>query len=969
MKHRTWGRSIKETKPIVRRFIIGFFIIALTLLGTGVLRYTLSVRGIATSEALSKTNEILHMTHNLNKAYQDIRLASQRYAMTGDAAVLEEMQQFMGEFDDTFTMLGELTSDNPAQQDRLSMVDQTYHHFLDNIIYPALQITQDQGGNTKEILANPSFIEVSKKGTNISATLTYLLQQVHDAENDLLLARQRDMNRWFKLGASLAFLSPLLILVVVFLTLWRGISKLEEYRKQIEHNQDELQKAKNKYANAIEGGNLGTWEWEVKTGLFSANERWAKFIGRTLDELGPVTEEVWGNFIHPEDMKIVCQKIQEVIENKQGSFSCEFRMMHKDGHWVWLQSYGKVIASDETGSPLLMAGTQFDVTKRMEALYALHEREEESRKLFDAMNQGFAYCEIITDGQNKPIDFRILRVNKNFEARTGLNNKNSVGKTARELLPNLEPIWMENNGKVALSGESMVFEAYTSDLDRYFRISSFSPAHGMFAMIIEDITKQREIEQQLHYEKELFETTLLSVGDGVISTDNLGIIKFMNSQAEFLSGWDADEAKGKPFAEVFKTLEGKHRTEGSDPIAEVLTHHRPFNLSDDTILVSRDGQERYIDDSTAPILDTKGEVTGAVLVFRDSTEKSKKQHEMLNLSFKDSLTNLHNRRYYDQVKRTMDEQPYYPLALVLADVNGLKLTNDAFGHEAGDQLLKQVSKVFTATCREHDIVTRIGGDEFVLLLPQTDALHAKAIVRRLNAALQKQEIKGIQVSVSFGYAVKDEESSESLDDTFKEAEDVMYRNKLSTSIAFKKQVISSLLDRLFDRDPRHRLHSEKVSVLAEQLARALGYSDLAIEEVRQAAALHDLGKIALSDAVLNKPYATLRRSELMEYHRHAEIGYNILRSVDEYTAFADAILHHHENWDGTGYPENMKGDDIPALSRLIATADCFVNKTEGERNAEGMTQEEALQYLKEESGYLLDPNMVEAFLGMGSSQA
>ncbi len=487
-------------------------------------------------------------------------------------------------------------------------------------------------------------------------------------------------------------------------------------------------------------------------------------------------------------------------------------------------------------------------------------------------------------------------------------------------------------------------------------------------MIIEDITKQRETEQQLHYEKELFETTLLSVGDGVISTDNEGNIQFMNSQAELLTGWDADEAKNLGFAEVFKTLEGKERSLGVDPIRMVLSQHRPFHLSDDTILVSRDGQERYIDDSAAPILDTNGDVTGAVIVFRDSTEKSKKHHEMINLSYKDSLTNLHNRRYYDQIKTAMDEEPYYPLTLVLADVNGLKLTNDAFGHEAGDELLKQVSNVFTATCREHDIITRIGGDEFVLLLPQTDALHAKAIVRRLNAALEKQEIKGIQVSVSFGYAVKDETSPESLEDTFKEAEDVMYRNKLSTSIAFKKQVISSLLDRLIERDPVAKHHSEEVAKLAVQLAIQLGYSDQAQQEVHQAAALHDLGKIALSPAVLTKPFATLRRSELMEFHRHAEIGYNILRSVDDYTSFADAILHHHENWDGSGYPENLKGKNIPELSRLIATVDVYVKKTEGERGSEPLTKEEALQYLAEESGYTLDPEMVEAFIALISEK-
>ncbi len=168
---------------------------------------------------------------------------------------------------------------------------------------------------------------------------------------------------------------------------------------------------------------------------------------------------------------------------KSEFYSCDLRMQHKDGHWIWVFDRGQVISRDENGKALLMSGTHADITERVLQAEALEQSEEESRRLFEAMNQGFAYCQILLDEKGTPNDYRILRVNKNFETQTGLIPELSVGKRITELLPHVEPYWFTSNGgEVALTGgKPQTFEAFNSDLNRLFRISSFSPSYGYFA--------------------------------------------------------------------------------------------------------------------------------------------------------------------------------------------------------------------------------------------------------------------------------------------------------------------------------------------------------------------------------------------------------------------------------------------------------------------------------------------------------
>lgn len=336
------------------------------------------------------------------------------------------------------------------------------------------------------------------------------------------------------------------------------------------------------------------------------------------------------------------------------------------------------------------------------------------------------------------------------------------------------------------------------------------------------------------------------------------------------------------------------------------------------------------------------------------------------LSYHDQLTGLYNRRFFEEELRRLDVQRNFPLGIVMADVNGLKLINDSFGHKMGDQLLVKVAEVLKRGCRADEIISRIGGDEFIILIPKINAEQIELLIGRIEEIAHQEKIGSVELSVSFGWDLK-YRSEEDIQDVFKQAENYMYKKKLFEGPSMRGKTIGAIINTLNEKNKREELHSHRVSELSKRLAQQLGFTEQAVEEIKTAALLHDIGKIAINEEILNK-MGKLSDEELNEMKRHPEIGYRILRSVNDMVDMSDYVLYHHEHWDGTGYPKGLGGKDIPIQARIISIADAFDAITSDRTYRPRRTNEEAFQELIRCSGKQFDPELIVSFIDMMRSE-
>ena len=476
--------------------------------------------------------------------------------------------------------------------------------------------------------------------------------------------------------------------------------------------------------------------------------------------------------------------------------------------------------------------------------------------------------------------------------------------------------------------------------------------------------QRKEAQELLSFERNKYLQTLISIGDGVMVVDKDLKIEMINGVAQRLTGWTNEEARGKDYKEVFLLSHEYPDHSVADPIEGALRTNAVQELGNHAMLTARDGTRYHLEDSAAPIFSERGESEGVVLVFRDVTEKKEQRNKIEYLSFHDTLTGLYNRRYFEEELLQMDTEQNLPISIVMGDVNGLKLTNDVFGHTAGDILLKSISDALRSSGRPGDLIARWGGDEFVMLLPKTSTEEAKDIVAGIKDKIVHQRVKAIKGSISMGVGSKTIINA-SIADALDEAEDNMYSEKTIESETVRSDEIKIIIDTLHTASPRERAHSEEVSRLCEAFGKAARLSEMKVRQLKEAGYLHDIGKIVLSPELLNESYP-LTKEEINEMRKHAVIGYRILNSSEKTLDFAEAVLAHHEFWNGTGYPKGLRGEEIPLVARVITvigTYDRMANR-DGDK---AKNKREAVETLKNGAGTQFDPKVVSTFLQMPDS--
>ncbi|PKL19906.1 MAG: hypothetical protein CVV48_15645 [Spirochaetae bacterium HGW-Spirochaetae-4] len=818
----------------------GFLVIALLVIGLGVVVYINTERSVLVQDHINRTGSILKHSGAVLTHLNDLVNSARGYLLSGLELNLRRVEEASLRYEASMGELKKVVADNPIHMQRIAHVDTSYLALKAEVVEPLLQFKPESTFQGSAPLEQEVFQNISSKSRFYLDELTRLIGAINREEEQHIQDIIADNNRLATVEWFLNILATLIVLSIVH-TLYRLTTKRirKAESEQLRFDQ-ELGENHDRLASLIEATRVGTWEWDIPTGIMSFNERWAQMLGYSLEELEPQHIQVWKDLMHPQDLKVSESLLEKVFSRDVDYYELECRMKHKDGHWVWVLERGKVVSWSPRNVPLQMAGTH------------------------------------------------------------------------------------------------------------------------------DDISGRKRIERLFYIEKNRLEATLMSVGDGVITTDMHGKVVMLNKVAENLTGWTIQEAKGEDFGDVFTTMDANTGAPGDNPVKRVLESGVAVELWDDSILVAKDGIEHFINDSASPIKDEQGSMNGVVLVFRDCSHNRTERETILRLGFTDQLTQLQNRRAYDMELEQMRQADLFPIAFILADVDGLKLANDAFSHDTGDLLLQRVANVLREVSAPGDLLARVGGDEFLVLMHQTSQELAEDRVHQIDRKLREEKVGHMTISLSTGIALLPTgEVDPAL--VYRHAERRMYRQKLTESPKRKKLIIETLLSVQHQNYPRVKIHSEQVSLLCGMLSRMLELNEHDTETMQRAGLYHDLGKIAMDQTILEKP-SSLNEHEWYDVKRHSEVGYNILRSVPEYFDIAETVLYHHERWDGNGYPKGLAGNDIPLYSRMLSICDAYdaMVGTKPYANAKGKS--EALQEIMEFRGSQFDPDLATLFVTMMSRE-
>jgi len=474
--------------------------------------------------------------------------------------------------------------------------------------------------------------------------------------------------------------------------------------------------------------------------------------------------------------------------------------------------------------------------------------------------------------------------------------------------------------------------------------------------LMSDITTQKQNELEFKKEKERLYLTFESTNDAVIATDRDNNIVLFNKEASRLTGYTKEEAIGKQVNKIlFLINEAGHVFDYLE-----LDSYKDTNL----ILESKNKSFRFIVFKISKVRDIDESVQGNVILVADVSDQKRKEKEILYLSYHDVLTGLHNRTFFEEQIKILNTPRQLPLSIIMGDVNGLKLTNDVFGHDAGDMLLRNVAKVLKNTCRSEDIIARWGGDEFIILLPQTSEIHVNLVMNRIIAKIEKMfssdNTNTIMPSLALGYGIKTQ-TDEEIYEVIRIAETNMYKRKMLTSSSVYSSIIGSMKSALYERSNETEEHSERLYQLCSRVAERYKLSENDMSDLELFCMLHDIGKIGISDDILNKK-GKLSSKEWEEMKKHPEIGYRIAQSSKELMGVSNYILSHHERFDGSGYPRKLVSFDIPLLARILSVADAFDAMTHDRVYQSKISEKDALIELQDNAGTQFDPEIVRIFL-------
>ncbi|OCL27373.1 hypothetical protein U472_07910 [Orenia metallireducens] len=485
----------------------------------------------------------------------------------------------------------------------------------------------------------------------------------------------------------------------------------------------------------------------------------------------------------------------------------------------------------------------------------------------------------------------------------------------------------------------------------------------IICLLLINILRRQVAEEELKESRNKYRTLFQATGTASCILEKDTTFSLVNDKMEEVLGYSKEEIEGK-----MKLLE---LIMDHESLSKILNYHCQRKSDEDNIseryeldIIDNFGEKKTVIIQAKLIPDSEKSIVSLI----DITERKKAEEKIKYISYHDSLTGLYNRKFYEEELKRLDVERKLPLSIIVGDANGLKLTNDVFGHEAGDKLLKEIASILRNASRKEDIIARWGGDEFGIILTETSEEVAQNIIKRIKEGCESSDFDPIIPQIALGCATKIR-NKEDIKEVYKRAENRMYEDKAENKSSSNSALLKSLTEKLENNSYETVGHTSRMISMSRKMGYRLDLSERDIDKLVKLAKYHDIGKLPIRKEVLNKD-KFLTEKEWEEFKKHPEHGYNIAKSFQDLRSIANDILYHHENWDGTGYPEELAGEDIPFLSRVVHIVDAYdallnrpYNSIDNSKGYQGpMSKIKAIQVIKDKSGKFFDPELVDVFL-------
>jgi len=752
-------------------------------------------------------------------------------------------------------------------------------------------------------------------------------------------------------------------------------------------------------ARALSASGLGAWACDLAADRVTCSPDLEALWGLAPGGFGGTLEAML-RVVHPDDRDAFRRAAHVTLETGRDHHSL-YRIVRPDGAVRWMEAKGQVVR-DGAGEITGLTGVAQDVTDRMGAESAARAREDRLQALADNVPVLIARM----DARR-----RYVFANRAYEDLLGVPIASVLGRTMVEVLGADAYETVRPYVDRVLAGEAVEYDAAIPYRTVGVRLmhGAYTPERGPDGAVtgylasVMDITARREAEEATRRLALIVENS----HDAILSTDLDCTVLSWNRGAERLYGWTAAEIVGRNLG---LTLPPEQTPGDTDRLMSALEAAGGV-LEYEAVRVCKDGTRREVAVTFSPVQDAAGALAGRAFIVRDVSAQRGAERERARLlarteallaeanerADRDPVTGLLNHRAFHKKLEEEGERALREggsLAVAMLDLDHFKFFNDAYGHPVGDDALCRAADALRRGCRPYDTPARYGGDEFAVLMPGVGPAETGGVADRLARSLEGISIRPpgdaeeVPLRLSVGLAVFPAEARTTTE-AVALADKRLYLAKSggggvgdhdgagatgAAAEALRGQMraavdgfamLDALVAAVGAKDRYTRRHSEDVMAYGLEAARALGLGDMERRTVAVAALLHDLGNIGIPDQILRKP-GRLAEAEFEAVKRHPAMGAVIIGAVPGLERSAPGLLgavrHHHERWDGAGYPDGLAGEAIPPLARLLAVADSFSAMTLDRPYRQSVGAARALQTLEEGAGTQWDPACVRAFL-------